>query len=75
MASESVQQPQEASSTQAAACEPIDILFNEIDAVVECLQDKMQNHTSKRDRDVAYAMTMVLQRLVNELGRTAGVIA
>lgn len=67
--------PPDAEPKQERECASIDMLFNEMDAVIECIQDKMLDHTNKRDRNVAHALVMVLERLNNELGRTAGVIA
>ncbi|XQA72103.1 hypothetical protein ACM9XA_11430 [Xanthomonas sacchari] len=53
---------------------PVSMLFNEMDAVIACLYDKLDGAEDKRNRDAAYALVMVLERLNNELGRTAGVI-
>ncbi len=75
MALESVQHPPESRSGEPADVEQIDILFNEMDAVVWCMQEQMRDRTDKRGRDVAYALSMVLERLIKELGRSAGVIA
>jgi len=63
----------EAQQTRASAS--IDLLFNEMDAVIECLQEKMMAKQSLHDRNTALGLAMVLRRLNNELGRTAGVIA
>jgi len=54
----------------------IDMLFNEMDALIFCLQEKMNAPVEdKRSRDIAYALAMALEHINNELGRTAGVIA
>lgn len=60
---------------------PIDMLFNEMDSVIKSIYPLLVDIPSTDTADVrakrnhAYGLVMVLERLNNELGRTAGVIA
>jgi len=53
----------------------IGCLYYGIDAIVEVLQDKINKTLEdKRDRDVAYGLTMALQLLNDQIGEKVGAI-